>query len=75
MAGERSYQAYLVRLWTVAEDSGVVWRVLVEDAHTGERQAFADLAGLYAFLREATGAHADERYEPPTAVTADRKEI
>ncbi len=44
------YLAYLVRLWQV-EDQGVfAWRASLEDAHTGERRGFPDLASLCAFL-------------------------
>jgi hypothetical protein len=55
MAGERGYLAYLVRLWAVHDDGELVWRASAEDAHTGERRAFADLAGLCAFLQESAG--------------------
>ena len=51
MAEEQRYLAYLVRLWTVHDNGDVVWRASVEDAHTGERRAFADLDGLVEFLQ------------------------
>ena len=54
MADEQRYLAYLVRLWTVHDNGDVVWRASVENAHTGERCAFADLAGLFEFLQAAT---------------------
>ena len=50
MAAERKYYAFLVRLWTVTQNGGFVWRASAQDAHTGSCVAFADLAGLYAFL-------------------------
>ena len=53
MADERRYLAYMVRLWTVHHNGDLVWRASVENAHTGERCAFADLAGLFEFLRAA----------------------
>ena len=53
MAEERLYLAYMVRLWAVHHNGDVVWRASVEDAHTGECRAFADLAGLFEFLRAA----------------------
>jgi hypothetical protein len=31
----------------------MIWRASVEDAHSGERRAFADLAALFAFLQAA----------------------
>jgi hypothetical protein len=51
---ERGYRAYLVRLWRARRGERVVWRASVEDAHTHERWAFADLAALCAFLRAET---------------------
>ena len=47
-----SYRAYLLRLWCVAEEDGVVWRASLEDAHAGERRGFADVQSLYAFLTQ-----------------------
>lgn len=47
-------QVYLLRLWQVESDGHLVWRASLEDAHTGERQGFADLALLYAHLAEQT---------------------
>ncbi len=53
MAGERSgYRAYMLRLWRAGSDEGPVWRALLESAHTGERQVFADLQALFAFLEQ-----------------------
>jgi hypothetical protein len=51
--GNKEYRAYLVRLWPVRSGGQRVWRASVEDAHSGERRAFADLAHLFAFLQEA----------------------
>jgi hypothetical protein len=31
-----------------------VWRAALESPHTGERQVFADLAGLFAYLERQT---------------------
>lgn len=44
------YLAFLLRLWCVAEEDGVVWRASLSDAHTGERRGFADVQLLYVFL-------------------------
>lgn len=46
------YRAYLLRLWQTGEDEAVVWHALLEDPRTGERQGFADLNSLFAFLNE-----------------------
>jgi hypothetical protein len=42
MAEKHNYQAFLVRLWTVTQNGGFVWRAPAQDAHTGARGAFAD---------------------------------
>lgn len=63
MNDEQRYLAYMVRLWTVQRNGGRLWRASVEDVRTGERQAFADVAGLEAFLQAAMAE------EPPAAVT------
>jgi hypothetical protein len=65
MNDEQRYLAYMVRLWTVRRNGGRLWRASVEDVRTGERQAFADVSGLVAFL-QATMAEG-----PPAAVAAN----
>jgi hypothetical protein len=53
MTEQRRYRAYLLRLWQVAGDDGhPIWRAALEDARTGERRGFANLARLFAFLEE-----------------------
>jgi hypothetical protein len=55
MTEPRRYRAYLLRLWQAqGEDGHPVWRAALEDARTGERHGFADLARLYAFLNKQT---------------------
>ncbi len=55
MTRERQgYQTYLVRLWQVRSGDKWVWRAALESPHTGERQAFADLAELFAHLERQT---------------------
>jgi hypothetical protein len=51
MAGDQRYLAFMVRLWTVHHDGELMWRASVEDAHTSERHAFADVAELFDFLQ------------------------
>jgi hypothetical protein len=46
-----TYLAYLIRLWREGE---ATWRCTLEDPHTGERHAFADIESLLTFLREQT---------------------
>ena len=63
MNDEQRYLAYMVRLWTVRRNGGRLWRASVEDVRTGERQAFADVAGLVTFLQAAMAE------EPPATAT------
>jgi len=65
MIGERQgYRAYLVRLWRVRSSGRLVWRAALESPHTGERQVFADLPGLFAYLeRQTSGIDLIERAE------------
>jgi hypothetical protein len=51
----RDYLAYMLRLWRAEDDDGPVWRASVESPHTGERQTFANVELLIAFLKEKTG--------------------
>jgi len=48
-----NYHAYLLRCWTdpARGDADQACRFSLEDPHTGERQNFAGLAPLAAFLR------------------------
>jgi len=48
------YLAYLLRLWRVGGEGEPAWRASLEDAHTGESRAFAELAALLAFLEGQT---------------------
>ncbi len=52
------YRAYLLRFWEErvhAPEIQVVWRFSLEDVHTRERQGFAGLKALVAFLRAEIG--------------------
>ena len=71
MAGEQRYLAYMVRLWTVRNNDELIWRASIENAHTGERHAFADLAGLFGFLREVTGVLSDGQGNGSNAIVPD----
>jgi hypothetical protein len=67
MTEPQRYRAYILRLWQAeGEDGRLVWRAALEDAHSGERHGFADLARLYAFL-EALTAHTTGRDTHPPA--------
>jgi hypothetical protein len=66
MTEQRRYRAYLLRLWQVAgEDGHPIWRAALEDARTGERRGFADLARLFAFLEEQTAGWTRRDADPP----------
>jgi hypothetical protein len=55
MTEPRRYRAYILRLWQADSDDGQpVRRAALEDARTGERHGFADLARLCAFLEKQT---------------------
>ena len=47
------YQSYLLRLWRENPDSP--WRASLESVTTGERQVFARLDALLAFLESGSG--------------------
>jgi hypothetical protein len=49
---QRPYLAYLLRLWQIQDKWETGWRASLENAHTGEKLAFAHLDELVAFLRE-----------------------
>ena len=54
------YLSYLLRLWRENDSEGahgietVVWRASLERPQAGERQGFANLADLFAFLESET---------------------
>ena len=48
----KGYQTYLLRLWYVQVQGKTQWRASIESPHTGERQLFASLEQLFAFVGE-----------------------
>jgi hypothetical protein len=48
----KGYQTYLLRLWYVQVQGKTQWRASIESPHTGERQLFANLEQLFAFVGE-----------------------
>ena len=46
------YQTYLLRLWRVPRQGKWQWCASLESRHTGERQSFATVEQLLAFLSE-----------------------
>ncbi len=57
--------AYLLRLWRVGKEGEAAWRASLEDAHTGERQGFTNLATLLAFLEAETERSESAASTPP----------
>ena len=62
---QRTYHAYLLRLWRVNSGRSTAWHASLEDTRTGERRGFMDLSMLFAFLEEkisnADQLNADEK--------------
>ena len=48
------YLAYMLRLWKIRSGTESVWRASLESPRSGERQGFASLEALFAFLEERT---------------------
>ena len=66
MTEPRRYRAYLMRLWLAEGDDGhPVWRASLEDARSGERHGFANLAQLCAFLEQQTRSNSERGARPP----------
>lgn len=52
MNAERpAYLSYLLRLWRAPGGAGQPWRASLQDTLSGERQGFADLEALIAYLQ------------------------
>lgn len=47
-----AYQTYVLRLWRVPYKGKWQWRASMESPRTSERQVFAGLEQLFAYLRE-----------------------
>lgn len=47
-----AYLSYLLRLWRAPGGAGQPWRASLQDTLSGERQGFADLEALVAYLRD-----------------------
>ena len=70
MTEHRRYRAYLLRVWQADDADGLpVWRAALEDARTGERHGFADLARLCAFLEQQTEEWTRRDTRPPEDTT------
>jgi hypothetical protein len=65
----KGYQTYLLRLWFVQVQGKKQWRASIESPHTGERQVFARLEQLFAFIGERCEA------EEPGELEVERKDF
>jgi hypothetical protein len=54
------YRSYLLRLWQVGRPDAPSWRASLEDVRTHERQHFASLEQLFAFLEKQTHCNPDK---------------
>ena len=64
-----AYQAYLLRLWRGQCQGRWEWRASIESPHTGERQWFASLEKLFAFLSERCDCQMPSAPEMPDTGT------
>jgi hypothetical protein len=61
-----AYQGYLLRLWRARCQGEWQWRASIESRRTGERQAFAGLEQLFAFLGERCDSWATKEGDEET---------
>ena len=54
MANDTAYFAFLLRLWKEKKVGEDIWRVSLEDPHTGEQKGFSGLEELFNFLVQKT---------------------
>lgn len=45
------YDSFLLRLWRLPGPTGLTWRIMLENPHSGERYSFASLETLTNFLK------------------------
>ena len=67
----RRYVSYLLRLWQSEREGVLVWCASLESSTTGERQGFAGLADLYAFLERETALTNKDGYSTPECGQGD----
>jgi hypothetical protein len=64
------YLCYLLRLWRENDSVGAhgvetaLWRASLERPQVGDRQGFASLEELFAFLRNETGSSSPQSERP-----------
>jgi len=68
-AHKERYKAFLLRLWQVRQNGHEIWRASLEDSHTGERHAFANIQSLNTFLGQVTQGRGEE--EPANKISKE----
>jgi hypothetical protein len=64
MSGRQTrYLSYLLRLWQDNDDDQPIWRASLQSSLTEERQGFAGLDELFAFLRQQVDTDGDRDSE------------
>ncbi len=72
MASEqRGYRSYLLRLWQAGNGDAPEWRIVLEDVRTQQRQSFASVDHLAAFLHTLIHGHATGGAAPTKQQAAD----
>ena len=64
MKQSQDYVSYLLRLWRSGKGKEAIWHASLESPLTGERQGFASLQDLFAFLQaqaNSAARQADEK--------------
>ena len=56
----QGYLSYLLRLWQTSDGERQVWRASLQSPDSEERQGFANLEDLYAFLDARAGQAQEE---------------
>lgn len=69
MESSGSYQAYMLRMWSVERSGQAVWRASLEDPFSGEILGFPNIDALIDYLRELVGNYQIEgegiqKFEP-----------
>ena len=70
--GEPGYLSFLLRLWRVDDGEASAWRASLQNALTGQRQGFADLVQLIAFLRQQIEVSGNPGSGSPGSQAADQ---
>jgi hypothetical protein len=63
MKRPKHYLSYLLRLWQSGKGREATWRASLESSATGERQGFASLKDLFAFLEIQADSMASQTFE------------